>query len=444
LKQGDGRLNPETIADSNTSTRREVQIEVPTDVVVRETDAVVQKLQKFARLPGFRSGKVPSSIIRQRFPEQIRTEVLDVLIPRFFRQETEKQGLVPVSQPQVTDLHLHEGEPLRFKASFEVLPAIEVSGYENLQVEKPAISVSEQEVEDSIRELREQQASYTPVEERALADGDFAQVSLVGKPVAQESPETAGSGSEGNEPKPVELEDVLVEIGGHSTVTEFTENLRGASAGEERAFEVNYPQDFSDQRLAGKRFAYTVQIKGIKTKEVPELNDEFAKTVGVGTLDELRSEIRTGMQRRKESEAEHEGKEKILDQLLQHHSFEVPEAMVEHQIDIRLERGLRALAAQGMKPEDMKRMDFGRLRSGQREAAVRDVKSALLLERIAERENIEVTEGELDQEIEAIARQSRQNVEAVRSKLSSEGSLERMRSRLRNDKALDFLYQQSA
>jgi trigger factor len=437
-----------TTTEANTSTRREVQIEVPNEIVARETDAVVQKLQKFARLPGFRSGKVPSSIIRQRFTEQIRSEVLEALIPRFFRQEAEKQGLVPVSQPQVTDLHLHEGEPLRFKASFEVLPPIEVSGYESVRVEKPEITVSEQEVEDSITQLREQQASYTPVEGRALEDGDIAQVSVVGKPgaAATEMPE----GEESNAAqateaaKPVELDDVLVEIGGQATVAEFTENLRGAGAGEERVFEVNYPQDFSDQRLAGKRFLYTVQVKGIKKKELPELNDEFAKEVGVGTLDELRSEIRTNLQRRKESEAEREGKEKILEQLLEQHSFEVPEAMVEHQIDIRLERGLRALAAQGMRPEDMKRMDFTRLRTGQREAAVRDVKSALLLERIAEKENIEVSEGELDAEVQAIAQQSRQNVETVRSRLSSEGALDRMRSRLRNDKALDLLYQRSA
>ncbi len=434
-----------TTTETNTSTRREVQIEVPTDIVSRETDAVVQKLQKFARLPGFRSGKVPPSIIRQRFPEQIRSEVLEALIPRYFRREAEKQGLVPVSQPQVTDLHLHEGEPLRFKASFEVLPPIEISGYENLQVEKPAISVEEQEVEDAVGQLREQQASYSPVEGRALEDGDFAQVSVVGKPATAEATEpTAKTEGKPGEPKPVELEDVLVEIGGQATVSEFTENLRGASEGEERVFEVNYPEDFSDQRLAGKKFVYTIQVKGIKKKELPELNDEFAKTVGIGTLDELRSQLRTNLQRRKESEAEREGKEKIVDELLKQHSFEVPEALVEHQIDIRLERGLRALAAQGMKPEDMKRMDFGRLRSGQREAAVRDVKSALLLERIAEKENIEVSEAELDQEIEAIAQQSRQDIGAVRSKLASEGALERMRSRMRNDKALDFLYQQSA
>jgi trigger factor len=311
-----------------------------------------------------------------------------------------------------------------------------------LRVEKPEISVTDREVEDAIQQLREQQASYTPVEGRAIQDGDFAQVSVLGRPVAATEAMTAQPEAEAA--KPVELDDVLVEVGGPETVAEFTEHLRGASPGDERVFAVNYPADFSDQRLAGKRFLYTVHVKGIKKKELPELNDDFAKELGMGTLEELRSQIRTKLHRRKESEAEREAKEKILDELLQHHSFEVPEALVERQIDIRLERGLRALAAQGMRTEDMKRMDFTRLRAGQREAAVRDVKSALLLDRIADKEHIEVSEEELEKEIQAIAQQSRQSVEVVRSRLSGEGALERMRSRMRHDKTLDFLYQRSA
>ncbi|MGE0407082.1 MAG: trigger factor [Candidatus Korobacteraceae bacterium] len=434
-----------TATETNPTTRREVQVEVSTEAVNRETEKVVQKFQKFAKLPGFRSGKVPASIIRQRFSDDIRSEVLEALIPRHFRQEAEKLGLVPVSQPQVTDLHMHEGEPLRFKASFDVLPPIEVTGYEGLHIEKPDTNVSEQEVEDVLSELREQHSSYTPVEGRPLQDGDFAQAAVVGKPVeVPQTEEEADDGEQKEAPKPVELDDVLVEIGGKATVAEFTENLRGASAGEERSFEVNYPEDFSDQRLAGKRFQYTVQIKGVKNKELPEMNDAFAKELGVESMEEVRSILRSNLEKRKQSEAEREGKEKIMEELLKQHSFEVPDSLVDHQVDVRLERGLRALAAQGMKAEDMKRMDLNRLRAGQREAALRDVKSALLLERIAEKENIEVTEAELDEEIQAIAQQSQQTPDAVRSRLGGEGALERMRSRLRNDKALDYLYQRSA
>ncbi len=422
-------VNP---TDTKTNTRREIQVEIPADVVSREAESVVQKLQKFARLPGFRRGKVPASVIRQRFPEEIRSELIEALIPRFFRQEAQKQGLEPVSQPRVTDLHLHEGEPLRFKASFEVLPPIDVVGYDQLRLEPPDTSVTDKEVENALQQLREQNATYSAVEERPLADGDFAQVSLKGTPIGEEGA------------KPVEVEDVLVEIAGPGTLPEFTENLRGARPGEERTFDVQYPADFSDQRLAGKRFNYAVQVKAVKRKELPELNDEWAKELGVGSVEEVRTQLRENIRRRKEITAEREGKEKILDELVKRHEFEVPESLVERQIDVRLERGLRALAAQGMRAEDMKRMDFPRLRAGQRDAAVREVKASLLLDRIAERENVEVTDEEIEREVQALAEQSRQPVETVRARLAKEGALERMRSRLRNDKTLDLLYRRSA
>jgi trigger factor len=418
----------------SSTTQREIQVEIPTEVVARETDAVVQKLQKFARLPGFRSGKVPPSVIRQRFPEEIRTEVLEALVPRYFREEAQRQGLTPVSQPRVTDLHLDAGAPLRFKASFEVLPPIELGGYDQLPVEKKDASASDQEVEEAIQHLREQNATYRALEDRPLQDGDFAQVSLRGLPT--------GEGDEAG--KPVEVEDVLVEIGGAGTVPEFSENLRGASPGETRTFEVQYGEDVNDRRLAGKRFSYTAEVKGVKSKELPELNEEFARELGVGSVEEVRTQLRENIQRRKQIEAEREGKEKILEMLLERHPFEVPEAMVERMIDVRLERGLRALAAQGMRPEDMKRMDFPRLRAGQREAAMRDVRVSILLERIAGKEGVEVSEEEVEKEVQEIAQQARQPVDEVRSRLAGEGAMERLRSRLRNDKTLDLLYQRSA
>ncbi|HLK32081.1 MAG TPA: trigger factor, partial [Terriglobales bacterium] len=218
--------------------KRELQVEVPAEVVARETDTLMQRYQKLARLPGFRRGRVPPGLIRQRFAEDIKTDIVENLVPRYFREEAEKQGLHPVSQPRITDLHIQEGEPLRFKASFEILPEIEVSGYKELRVEKPDTTVSEQEVEDALKNLREQHASFTPVEGRALADGDFAQVSFNGVP------KEPGS-------KPVHVDEVMVEIAGSNTMPEFTQNLRGLSSGDERTFDVTYPQEFSEERLAG-------------------------------------------------------------------------------------------------------------------------------------------------------------------------------------------------
>jgi len=426
--------------ETRDSVKREIQIEIPAEEVTRQTESLIQKYQKLARLPGFRRGHVPASIIRQRFTEDIKSEVVEALVPRYFRSEAEKLGLKPVSQPRVTDLHIHEGQPLRFKASFEIMPELKVEGYKELRAEKPQVSVTDEEVENALNDLREQHATFASVEGRALADGDFAQVSFHGKPKEAEPASIPDMGT-----KTVHMDDVLVEIGGKNTMPEFTENLRGASAGEERIFEVRYPEDAPDKRLAGKTFTYTVKVNSIKQKNLPELNEAFAKQLGeFDNLEEVRKRIRDGLEAERTHAAEHAAKEKLVEELVKCHEFDVPEALVERQIDIRLERGLRALAAQGMRPEDMKKMDLARLRAGQREQALNEVKASLLLEKIADEEKIEVGNEELDQEIEALAKQSKQTSEAIRARLTRDGALDRIRSRIRSEKTLNFLYQQSA
>ncbi len=415
---------------------REVEVEVPADVVARETEAIVEKFRSAARLPGFRKGKVPASIIRGRFAEEVKNEVVDALVPRYFREEVKKRGLEPVSSPKVTDLALNDGEPLRFKASFEVMPEIELGAYQEVRAEKADVSVSDQDVEHALEHLREQNATYSPIKGRGLADGDWAQVSFRGAPKA---------GATTGDAKPVSVDEVMMEIGGANTVPEFNENLRGAKEGDERTFDVVYPADFSDKRLAGQTFNYAVQVRGIKKKDLPALDDAFARSLGeFPTLDDLRKKIREQLEAERLHDVEHEAKEKLVDELVRRHEFPVPEALVERQVELRLERGLRALAAQGMRTEDMRRMDFDRLRAGQRESAVREVKASLLLDRIAERENVEVTEQEIDMEVEALARQMRQTPEAIRARLTREGALDRIRNRIRHEKTLDLLYRRTA
>ena len=422
------------------TTKREIEVEIPVEDVARQTDSLIQKYQKVARIPGFRRGHVPASIIRQRFSEEIKTDMVEALIPRFFRREAERLSLHPVSQPRVTDLHLHDGEPLRFKAAFEVLPEIKLEGYKELRADKPEIAVSEADVEQALADLRERHASFNPVEGRALADGDFAQVSLDGNPRSGDDAE--GKSGEG---QPVHMDEVLVEIAGKNTMPEFTENLRGTSAGDERTFDVHYPEDTQDKRLAGKTFSYAVKVQAIKQKSLPELNDEFAKQLGeFQTVDDLRKAIREQMESERKHQAEHAAKEKLVGELIQRNDFEVPDSLIEQQIDIRLERGLRALAAQGLTTEQMKKMDLNRLRAGQREQAIHDVKAALLLERVAEEENIQIGDEELNRELEALAKQSKQTSEAVRARLTRDGGLDRIRTRIRNEKTLEFLYRQSA
>jgi len=423
---------------SNKDIKREISVEIPAADVARETESQILRYQKSARLPGFRAGHVPASIIKQRFGEGLKSDVAEALIPKYFQREAEKQGLIPVSQPRVTDLHMHDGEPLRFKASFEILPEIQVEGYKELRADKPEITVADEEIEQALNNVREQHATYATIENRPLAEGDFAQASMDGKP--KDGKDVADA-----EANPVHMDDVLIEIGGKNTVPEFTQNLTGASAGDERAFDVSYPEDIPDKRLAGKTFVYKVKINGIKQKSLPELNDDFAKELGeFSSLDQVRKQIRENMQAERQHDAEREAKDKLVAELVKRNEFEVPESLVDRQIDLRLERGLRALAAQGMKMEDLKKMDLPRLRAGQRDQAVNDVKSSLLLERIADLEKIEVSDEEVNREIESLAQQSKQTSEAVRVRLTQDGGLDRIRNRIRSEKTLNFLYHQSA
>ena len=424
----------ETTETKQDGVKREISVEIPAEDVTRETETLIAKYQKVARLPGFRAGHVPASIIRQRFKEDLKSDVVEALVPRYFRKEAEKLGMVPVSQPRVTDLHIHDGEPLRFKASFEIMPEIKVEGYKELRTDHPQIEVKDEEVEEALNNVREQHATFTTIEGSPLGEGDFAQASMNGRPK-----------DAGDKTQPVHMDEVLIEIGGKNTVPEFSANLRGANAGDTREFEVVYPEDINDKRLAGKTFVYTVKVQAVKQKSLPELNDDFAKELGDFTeLGQVRKQIRENMIAERKHNAEREAKDKLVAELVKRNDFEVPESLVDRQIDLRLERGLRALAAQGMKMEDMKKMDLPRLRAGQRDQAVQDVKSSLLLERIAEMEKIDVGDDEVNHELEALAHQSKQTPEAIRTRLTQDGGLDRIRNRIRSEKTLEFLYHQSA
>jgi trigger factor len=413
---------------------REVSVEIPTETVAREWQSALSRFQKHARIPGFRKGKVPTTIVRSKFEQEIKSEVVERLLPAAFHEEAKKQNLIPLGQPQVTELVLEEDKPLKFKAIFEVLPPFEVEGYKDIKAAREPVVVDEAEVQKTLDGLREQNSTYVNVDEdRGLADGDYGSVAF-----------KSTSTDEGAEP--VEMNDVLVDIGGTNTLPQFTENLRGAKAGETRSFDVTYPEDFGDKRLAGKTLHYDVEVKGIKTKQVPELNDEWVKDLGqdgLNTLDELRTRIREGMEHEKKHQAEHHVKEDILQQLTTKFPIDVPRVLVEDSIDHRLERGLRSLVSQGLRAEDIKRMDLSKLREGQREGAVRDVRANLLLEKIADLEGIEVSDEELDKEISAAAQQSRQNPLALRKQLEEKNGLEGLRQQLRCDRAMDFLYKQS-
>jgi len=462
-----GHTHPQGPPPMDPACKREISVEIPADVVAKHQETLVQQYSRQARIPGFRKGKVPASMVRNRFSSEITSDVVEHLVPQYFREAVLKGGYRPVSQPHIYGLEFTPGEPIKFKAAFEVLPEFDLGDYKAIKVERPDVTVTDEQVDHELKLLQEKQASFDPVEEEGGAQqGEFVQVSFEARPknLADDEPEAENAEAKSEEAKPaespeqkdaaaknpedaqpVQMEEVLVEIGGANTIPEFTKNLAGAKAGEERSFEVSYPEDFYDKRLAGMTFDYKVKVNAIKKKTLPELNDDFAKELSPDfqNIGDLKQRFRENMEAELKHKTEHETKDKLIEQLVATHDFPVPRSMVEHQIDLRLERGLRALAAQGMKTEDMRRMDFGRLRAGQEEFAIKEVKSSVLLAKIAIKENIQVSDEELNNEIEAMAAQMQQPVEEVRKRLTEDNAVERLRDRMRSEKALNLLYSNS-
>ncbi|MGA8672532.1 MAG: trigger factor, partial [Terracidiphilus sp.] len=330
----------------NPDCTRELVLDIPAEDVSKSFRSVTRNYQKYAKIPGFRPGKVPESVVRRRFATEIRKEVIDGLLPQRFNQGVRELGVQPVGQPQVTELTVEDGQPLHVRAAFEYVPTFSIEGYKDVVVEKPSAEVTDEEFQHEMTELRESRATIEPVEEdRALVDGDWAQISYSGQ-VEGEA-----------EAAPITGQDSLVEIGGKDTVEAFNAVLRGAKPGQELKAEVIYPADYGEARLAGKTVSYEVTVKAIKKRIVPELSDDFAKELGqYESLSELETRVREHMNNRKRRSVAAETKDKLFAELTQKYSFPVPESLVQDQVDARLERGLRALAAQGMDTEQMRRL----------------------------------------------------------------------------------------
>jgi trigger factor len=276
-------------------------------------------------------------------------------------------------------------------------------------------------------------------EDRALADGDWAQISYKGQ---LEGDGAAQGDAPAADAQPIAGEDTLVEIGGKDTVEAFTSALRGAKPGQELKVEVIYPADYSQTKLAGKTVSYDVEVKAIKKRILPELNDEFAKELGhYESYAELEKSVRDYLASRKRRSVEAETKDKLFAALAERFTFAVPESLVQDQIETRLERGLRALAAQGMQADQMRKLDFNRLRAAQRDSAVGEVKTHILLDRIAGEENITVSDEELDRELQIVAIQSREPLDTLKVRLTKDGGLARIREQLRRDKTASVLYE---
>jgi len=416
-------LNPECT--------RELVLDIAADEVAKAYGSVVKNYKKYAKIPGFRAGKVPETVVKRRYAAEIRKDVIEGLLPERFNKAVMELGVKPVGQPQVAELTVEEGSPLHVKAVFEYVPDFSIEGYKTVTVEKPSVEITEEEYEREIAQLRESRATIEPVEEdRALKDGDWAEITYKGL-IEGEADAT-----------PVSGENTLVEIGGKDTVEAFSTALRGAKPGQELKAEVIYPADYADGKLAGKTVAYDVEVKAIKKRTLPEMDDDFAKELGAyESLADLEARIREHMASRKRRSVEGETKDRLMAALTERFPFPVPESLVQEQIDTRLDRGLRALAAQGMEPEQMRKLDFTRLRAAQRDGATAEVRTNILLDRIALEEQIGVTDEEMDRELQLAALQSREPIDALKVRLTQDGGLVRIREQMRREKTASTLYE---
>jgi trigger factor len=399
-------LNPDCV--------KEVVIDVPADEVNKAYRTVCGEYSKRAKFPGFRAGKVPVSVVKRRFAVEVQKAVMDSLLSERFNQAIDALGVRPVGQPQTTELNLKEGEPLHLKVAFEHVPPFSIEGYRN-----------------ELAKLREAHATVEPVEEdRPLHDGDWAQISYKGHTKDQA------------DDAPIVGEDTLVEVGAKHTLAAFSSALRGARRGQELKAEVIYPADYHQANLAGKTVTYDVEVKAIKKRTLPELDDDFAREVGANeNYAEFERQLREHVAIGKRRSMEAETKERLLAALTERYPFPVPESLVQEQIDARLDRGLRALAAQGMETEQMRKLDFARLRAAQRDSATAEVRTFILLDRIAQDENITVSDEELDHELQLAALQSREPVDTLKVRLTADGGLARIREQLRREKTASVMYE---
>ena len=408
--------------------KRSVEIEIPIEEVEQARERVTQSIKQRARIPGFRPGKAPTTLIQSRFESEIRSEVLDVLLPKAFKDRIAKDELKVVGQPDITDLKFEPGSPIKFKADFEVAPEFELGEYRGLPVIYEEPTVSDEEIDKRLEGMRESKADYVNLDPRPIENGDDVLVRLKSLSGLVE---------------PIDQDGLQVVVGAEDTLPEFTENLMGATPEEVKEFDVHYPEGYGQERLAGKTVRFQLTPMVIRKKELPALDDDFAKDLGdYQTVAELREAVKKSIFREKQFAAQQKAKEQIIDSLVDSHSFPLPEAYVDRQIENQVRAQLHDLAGKGIDPKTIK-LDWEKVKANQREKASRNVRASLLLEKISEREGVHATRDEVDREVQRIARQEREAVAITRARLEKEGTLARIADHIRTEKTLQTLFDQS-
>ena len=403
-------------------TQKTVKIEIPSDLVAAEIDRVARGYTKQARVPGFRPGKVPATVVKRRYREQILHDVMHGLIPRAVDEALKERGIEPVDTPNIRDVILEEGQPLTFTAAIETVPAVDPGDLSALQATRPPIVVTEEAIEQTLQRLRQRAAKSEPVEGRPAAIGDTAVVDLV---------------RGGTEP-PDRHDNISLELGSSANPPGFDDHLTGMSPGDEKSFTIHFPEDYVVKEMAGTDVPYSVTIKELRRQVLPELDDEFAKDLGeFDSLSALRDRVQSDLQEEADENATRQVRGEILKQLAQRVSFELPPSLLNREIDRRLEEFARQLLQQNVDPRQAG-IDWAQFREAQREPARTAVASALVLDEIARREQLTVQPDEIDKEVERYAAGSGRTPAALRAQLEKEDGVSRLAAGLRREKAIDL------
>jgi trigger factor len=404
-------------------TQKTITIEIPSDVVDAEIDRIAKDYTKGVKIPGFRPGKVPASVVKQRFKDQILHDVAHGLIPRAIEDALQERGIEPVDTPNVKDVALREGQPLKFTAAIETVPSFDPGDLSTISLKRIRVAIDDPAVDGTLGRLRERHAKYEPVEGRPVAEGDTVVLHL----------DRRGPGDETDH-----LDDVSVQIGAKGNPPGFDEHIVGLSVGESKTFTVHFPEDYAAEEFRNADVEYAATVKEIRKKVLPDLDDEFAKDLGeFDSLGALRERVRTDMTAEAEEHARRQTRNDLLKQLARRATFEPPTSLVEKEMDRRLEEFARQLMQQNVDPRQAG-IDWGQFREAQRETARDAVASALVLDEIARRENIIVKPEDVDKEIEQLAERAGRTPAAVRAQLEKEGGISRLFAGLRREKAVDL------
>jgi trigger factor len=416
------------IVDVN-ETRRDLTVELPSTAVDEAITHAAAKIGRSVKIPGFRPGKVPSTVVRQRFKGQIMQDVAEHLVAKAVGDALTERGVEPIATPDIQDLVLEEGKPLTFKASFDVVPSFDPGDLATIEATQPAATVPDDAVNQSLERLRERAARFEAVETGIVEAGHTVVVAL----------ERQGTDKDGKKGELEKHEQVSIELGAPSNPPGFDAEMLGLTAGTTKQFTITYPDDYTIPELAGGTVDYTVTLKEIKKRVVPALDDELAKDLGeFDSLDALRARVRADLEHEAGHAAERQLRQDLLKQLAARLPFAAPAALIDREIDRRLEDFARRLMDQRIDPRQAN-IDWAAFREGQRAPATEAVGSAIVLDEIAKRDNIAVTEEDLDTELQRYAEQTGHTVPSIKARLQKDGELGRLAAGLRREKAVSHV-----